>query len=249
MTDEIANTHTAKFDNPLSGLPTAFTLAEDPEYNESHFVFEGLDGMTFYVPKGAIRYRCPRPADCPPQPPVGYLYQFEQLDYWARLGDGLWYQIDPASGDYETVEGTVWEDLWAKHGTPHACALQPVDAINNYQLSISREGPHGDYVIPDMSTGEPRPGLTMSVNNDSGDLTITNSYANQTWVIESEDIVNILMFYFRTSMVKREQMQEEHKGHKHDMRAHLLRHIMTKIANGDIEIVPIELPPNEDNEE
>lgn len=253
MDEEIKGTHQANFDNPFAGLPTAFVLSSESDYDATHYAFEDMSGTKFLVPKGAVRYVCPRPADAPLQPVHGAIIRFEGMEFWTRLGDGLWYLIDSklSGDDYETIEGVYWDDLWAKYGNNHYVIMTPVEP-NHFVFAIEREGPAYTLTIPDTSSGEPVPWLLAMVD-DEGALKVNDLKTSVGVSWDYETFVSIAKFFWRTQMVEHQKRWEAHQAAKKanggptiETTTDFLSARLSQMLGHDVQVIPVDMPADDE---
>lgn len=176
-------------------FPDTFMRVEDPEWDATHFSFEDSKGVRYRVARGEVILTPKRGDEIPKQPPVLFAVAFagNTMNLWYRSPDGWWY---PANRIGTRKNRMLWEDLWFKHGGEGYRTLMP---ISNEQLNITvpLDGPTDSVTIPDMSTGEPQPGLVGTIVDEG--LVIYDAVNGVTIHLGQEQISVLFGLYFRSS--------------------------------------------------
>jgi hypothetical protein len=166
----------------------------DPEWDKTHLTIacEGGDHV-WRIAHEELKPVRKRPKETPIQPPIGYGASFSDFTAWWRSNDGLWYLINK---DDTEEPGLDWLDLWDEHGDEDWKSLVPLRS-ESMPFLMPMEGPTGEITLPDISSGEPQPGMVAFVDPMMR-LTIRNVQTGAAVVLDAEQTVMVLGMAVRT---------------------------------------------------
>jgi hypothetical protein len=184
---------------------TSFERIIDEEWERSHFTFKQRDGCVFRVPKEEIIHvqHCDDEDGIPPQPAHYWGIALSDTLWWVRSGDGWWYKCGARPSKKSRM---LWADLWKTHGRSDYQLLVPVPPSQT-PVMIDKLGPVEHVTFPDMSSGEPKPGLVLQVTKDRG-LCIYDTRTKADIELDFHEVAGLVGLHYRT-MKKRDEENDD----------------------------------------